>query len=830
MKEGKCAPVEGDVLDYKEQVDIADSIGVAEICKDVVAFHNRFGGYLVLGVQELAAELFIVKGIDRPLDVELLKNKIRDFTGERIGVTQSILPVVTATALDVQIAIIYIPQRRSGARLVHFRKDGPGKGPKGSLVFRAEDVFYRESDESRRATAVKVFEIGAVSQHPLLRAAGAPFAKPLARIANNLPDRAVICPEVVGRRDALNELWQWLSDDLSHVKVLAGEGGIGKSTIAYEFADQVTLLCPNPFAHVIWLSAKARQFRPFRDAFEDMPETHFSSYEELVNVLCDHLAITPEERNKPTSEKLRLLKHSLNLLTSLVVIDDIDSLSEQEQRQALEIGFFLGGTQSKLLLTTRKNISYSSDICYEIRGLNFSEFEVFFERLRKRLLPTSHKAPKESEVKQIWEVSHGSPLYAESILRLLNFHTVKEAIRKWEYESGDAVRKAALQLEISQLRPEGKRILLALARLGEASPSEIADVAEYSRDKVREGLSDISSLFLIDAPSLGPEARIRLNDTTCRLVIAIEADLVTDVSRIDRQVKELRSAANKLAGKGNSTVAAGIRQAATLERQGDISAALGTLAEAVRRVGKAKSADLLAYVGHLHLRSDPPNPDLAREACREAYRAGSRKKRLFEAWFSAEWDASNFVGAGEVARAAIDNQQFPEYEWRVRLAAALAAKAHDQAEGTLSVNVLDTYFEASGELSLSLRRRPETDRFRFRPHLESINDAIWSILRNSASSAGDFYTSAHRFADLIDGGDTRIKNFTRLIDLIRSGARLENRKSASLKGPLSAESLIARLMNLYLTHLDPNSADGRYADLLEAVEALRRDVNQPQAA
>ena len=669
-----------------------------------------------------------------------------------------------------------------------------------------------------------------MSQHPLLLAPGTPFAKPLERIANNLPDRAVICTEVVGRRDALNELWQWLSDDLSHVKVLAGEGGIGKSTIAYEFADQVTLLSPNPFIHVIWLSAKARQFRPFRDAFEDMPETHFSSYDELVNVLCDHLAITTEERNSPTSEKLRLIKRSLNHLTSLVVIDDIDSLSEQEQRQALEIGFFLGGTQSKLLLTTRKNISYSSDICYEIKGLNLAEFEIFFERLGKRLPSSPRQAPKESEVKQIWEVSHGSPLYAESILRLLNFQTVKEAIRQWQNESGDAVRKAALQREISQLRPEGKRILLALARLGEASPSEIADVAEYSRDKVREGLSDISSLFLIDAPSLGPEARIRLSDTTCRLVIAIEAELVTDVSRIDRQVKGLRNAAHKLASKGNSTIAAAIRQAATLERQGDISGALGTLAEAVRRVGKEKSADLLAYVGHLHLRSNPPNPDLAREACRDAYRAGSRKKRLFEAWFSAEWDAANFVGAGESARAAIENQQFPEYEWRVRLAASLAAKAHDQADGTLSVNVLDTYLEASGELSLSLRTRPEADRLRFRPHLESINDAIWSILRTSATSSSEFYTNAHRLADLINSGDTRIKNFTRLIDLIRSGARLENKKSSPSKGTFNAATLIDRLKNLYLTHLDPSSADDRYVDLREAVEALQRDANQPLAA
>ena len=135
LKDGKCAPVEGDVLDYKEQVDLRDSICVAEVCKDIVAFHNRFGGYLVLGVKELAAERFVVKGIEEPLDVELLKNKIRDFTGERISVIQSILPAIDAAASQVEIAIIYIRKGVAARGWFIFERTALARGLRVALFF-----------------------------------------------------------------------------------------------------------------------------------------------------------------------------------------------------------------------------------------------------------------------------------------------------------------------------------------------------------------------------------------------------------------------------------------------------------------------------------------------------------------------------------------------------------------------------------------------------------------------------------------------------------------------------------------------------------------------
>ena len=46
-----CAPTECDQLDFKRQVN-DDDIGLAETCRDIAAFHNMYGGFIVVGVAE----------------------------------------------------------------------------------------------------------------------------------------------------------------------------------------------------------------------------------------------------------------------------------------------------------------------------------------------------------------------------------------------------------------------------------------------------------------------------------------------------------------------------------------------------------------------------------------------------------------------------------------------------------------------------------------------------------------------------------------------------------------------------------------------------------
>ena len=81
-----CAPMECDQLDFKRQVS-DDEIGVAETCRDIAAFHNMYGGFIVAGVAEKDNESFEIVGATVGFDVERIKNKLKDLTGERVLIT-----------------------------------------------------------------------------------------------------------------------------------------------------------------------------------------------------------------------------------------------------------------------------------------------------------------------------------------------------------------------------------------------------------------------------------------------------------------------------------------------------------------------------------------------------------------------------------------------------------------------------------------------------------------------------------------------------------------------------------------------------------------------
>ena len=75
-----------------------------------------------------------------------------------------------------------------------------------------------------------------------------------------LPPRESIAQMFVGRQSELAELNDWLADQFGRLWVLAGDGGKGKTAIAYEFAVATVQDPPSSLEIVIWLSAKSRRF------------------------------------------------------------------------------------------------------------------------------------------------------------------------------------------------------------------------------------------------------------------------------------------------------------------------------------------------------------------------------------------------------------------------------------------------------------------------------------------------------------------------------------------------------------------------------------------
>jgi len=60
-----------------------------------------------------------------------------------------------------------------------------------------------------------------------------------------------------------------LADDFARVRLIAGEGGLGKTSLAYRFAEEVATRRVKPFEQVVWLTAKKRQFIAWEDSHRE---------------------------------------------------------------------------------------------------------------------------------------------------------------------------------------------------------------------------------------------------------------------------------------------------------------------------------------------------------------------------------------------------------------------------------------------------------------------------------------------------------------------------------------------------------------------------------
>lgn len=827
--ERNFAPIEFESLDYKEDLDTSQ-YGKGKLVLRIVSFYNSYGGYLVFGIRETESETkFEAIGFDKKkLDLESVKALIKTYTGERVQISTAEIKIPTSEDDTLCLTVLHIPQRPLGIPPLHFIKDGPGNSKKVPLFFK-DSVFCRRGDECVEAKGPKILELNTERKNPYLFPNGiairASFRKD--RLQHNLPDRSFICAKFVGRDSILNLLWRWLGDDLSHMKVLAGEGGLGKSSIAYEFAERVSETPGVPFEQVIWLTAKEQQFKAFDDQYVSVPERHFSTYEELLFAICSKLPFTTDElEGTSTLELKRMVKSGLTETPSLFIIDDVDSLLQDEQKKVFELGSIIASSSSRLLLTTRFNQSVSTDNVFKLEGLTMpDEFPQYMETLQERL---QFPPLNQSEIEKIHATSEGSPLYSESLVRLLKWYSVSESISQWQGSKGVAVRDAALKREIDTLTSEAKRILLTVATLVEASAIELCEVLGYPSEQIERCLAELEALFLVAAPALASVRRFRIPENTRRLVQDNTDKLITDRVRFDKDLATFRKNSLRTPTR-DARVASAISQAAAFVRVGNISTALTTIQDARRKT--KNHFDLLSYQATLYMKDNPKKPDLARKLAREAVNKGARKNEVFECWFEAEWAVNHYIGALEAAEAALTFRAAGEVDWTLRKSAALASKAHDQAQSGSYATAVNTMFEASTTLRSIISSKRTDFAADWEEQQGKLHDQIWFWA--GADEAGVARTSAQLIIlqKFWDAGDYRITNLRRILSAMdgMAGTIARSINAASNTQKDFYNRLIQKANELFIKRQQKFDSDTRHKDLKTKFDVIRLKIENSLA-
>lgn len=677
---------ECEILDFKRQLPESD-FEYAKTIRDVVALHNSYGGFLVFGIREIEKDRkFEAIGVsEKGINLAKLRDMSHSYLGTDLRLSIRSIPVA-----DKNLEVIWVSKRDYFTPPLKFSKNGPDEKP-GKPYFKRGEIVFRRIECNAIAQSPDDYEFLYSARRPPSIELTAEDLTNNDPLEHNLPDRALVCSRFVGRREDLGDLWAWLADDFSRVRLIAGEGGLGKTSLAYQFCEEVASRRVTPFVQVVWLTAKKRQFLPSENLYQENRHIDFRDAKSLfIAIAAAHGCIEKELENVDTRELLQLALQSCSSIPSLIVIDDVDSLSPDDQLRALELGMRTP-PKTKMLLTTRVNFSYSPDNVLKLNGLGKDEFREFVQVVREKYGLSSIKS---SKIDHLLEVSGGSPLFTDSLLRLERRGVLlDQAIRQWKEEKGLEARKAALQREIQQLSKEAKRTLYVISHIRNASFVELQQILEYTEQTLGDALQELTGLFLVSAPSISREARYTVDTNTGLLVLELGTTLGIDHTALIQATKRASHDAIGISlHKRSSIVGQAIAQATAFIKKGDTKAALDTVVSASKKLSKP-NADLLLAIGRFSLKQTPTRNDEASKAFSESYSLGQRKQLLFDLWFETEYSRGSLSSALDVADKAISHQvgDIPKWlEHRAQVHIALAHRAGAESSSDSAIREADS--------------------------------------------------------------------------------------------------------------------------------------------
>ena len=334
---------------------------------------------------------------------------------------------------------------------------------------------------------------------------------------HRLPSKESVVVGFVGRKTELSELRDWFDEPTSALWALAGEGGKGKSAIAYQFAREIQERAPAPFQTVLWLSAKKRRF--VEGVTAEIGDPDFQDLETALSQVLIQLGWAEDSDLPLESRKARVLE-LLSEFPALVVVDDMDSLDAESEDAIAFFVLQVSKTRSKILLTSRRTVFGMGSTTTHVSGFTEGDAWVFIQN-RVELMGLDESAFTEPVVREIVKLTDGSPLYIEDLLRLsISAKSPGAALTMWRESKGSEVRRYALERECELLTQNARDVLLAgCAAKGSVSFSELSSIVGVDDESVSVALQELRTLFLVPAPKfVEGEQRFNLNVNTRSLV------------------------------------------------------------------------------------------------------------------------------------------------------------------------------------------------------------------------------------------------------------------------------------------------------------------------
>lgn len=299
-----------------------------------------------------------------------------------------------------------------------------------------------------------------------------------------------------GRKKEIEQVYHRL---INHHKnwllALTGAGGVGKTSVAFEVANQVLSQSSREFDDVIWISAK--NYGMFGVERRELTR-EFRSVEDLYSKILLVFFDPPEIHDLSLKEKVRMVHQCLEGTRFLFVLDNLEVFSQDELDQIVQ---FVSEAPlgHKFLLTSRHSLRVHDMI--EVPGMDYPTFTEYSEDVMSVFeLAPSLRDDVRNNLRELFRITTGNPLYLKFFLaQVQKGRAVSDIIARRGTDSEQGLREYCFDTTLSQLTEFELMAMHALASVAKDAVSlhELAYTTNIGKTELGRTMDKLSSVSLV---------------------------------------------------------------------------------------------------------------------------------------------------------------------------------------------------------------------------------------------------------------------------------------------------------------------------------------------